>query len=169
MSVYLIRHKPSRRIKIGRANDVQARLRSLRTAWPVPEDFEIVGVLPTVDSDAATEAAAHRAYASLKVHGEWFREEGELAEFLLTLKPPTSFAKFVRVEGTVSQASFWQRVTGAELISALSGRHLRIAGAYRRGKMLGEIGAVEGCSRQRIHQILTKCRDRVLLHRHSRA
>ena len=76
MSVYLIRHIPSRRIKIGRADDVWARLRALRTAWPVPEDFELVGILPSANGDAASEADAHRAYADLRVHGEWFREEG---------------------------------------------------------------------------------------------
>ncbi len=167
MPVYLIRHIPSRRIKIGRAKDVWARLRGLKIAWPVLEEFEVLGIVPSKYGDAVEEVTAHKAYADLRVHGEWFKEEGDLADFVKTLGPPTPIAEMCEVE-----PHFWQKVTNPELALALGGlssKEFGIAVAYRRGKKLKEIAKERGCSRQRIHQILVRCRDKVLLHRRSRA
>ena len=141
-------------------------MRSLKVAWPVPEEFEVVGVLSSANGDATREAAAHRAYAGLRVHGEWFREEGDLAEFVKTLGPPTPIAEMCKVE-----PRFWQKVTNSELALVLGGlgsKGFSVAAAYRGGKKLKIIAKEKGCSRQRIHQILVKCRDRVLLHRRSK-
>jgi len=52
MSVYFIRHIPSRRVKIGRAKDVWQRIRDMATTWPVPDEFELVGVLDAICTPA---------------------------------------------------------------------------------------------------------------------
>ena len=144
-----------------------ARVRNLKVAWPVPEEFELLGAVSNECGDAVAEAAAHKAYADLKVHGEWFKEEGDLAEFVSTLEPPTPVTEMCGVE-----PQFWQKVTNSELALVLGGlgsKEFGVAAAYRRGKKLREIAEGRGCSRQRIHQILVRCRDKVLHHRRSKA
>ncbi len=160
MSVYFIRHIPSRRIKIGRADDMWKRLRALAGAWPVPEDFELVTEWRK-DNDALEEATFHREYDSYRIHGEWFSEEGELAKFTASLAPPMPLGKVLCIESRHSSSRFWKTVSAKELRKALYARHLTVALRYRKGDTMREIAEQEGCSRQRIHQILKTCQERV--------
>jgi len=69
--IYLLRAND--RIKIGYAEDVAARVKTLQTGSPVP-----LTLLAAFPGDRATEAALHRRYAHLRVAGEWFRADPDL-------------------------------------------------------------------------------------------
>jgi hypothetical protein len=60
-------------IKIGKANDVAARLRTLRASSPV--ELRLLG---TIRAGRSAEAALHRRFAKSRLHGEWFRSSAEL-------------------------------------------------------------------------------------------
>lgn len=69
-------------IKIGKATgEPWARIRDLQTGCPFP--IQLAAFLP---GGIKEEFALHRRFASLRSHGEWFRNEGALAEYLLTIK-----------------------------------------------------------------------------------
>lgn len=71
--VYYIRF--SDRVKIGTTRNLKSRLQSL------PHDE----VLATEPGSFDVEAARHLEFAHLRIHGEWFRLEGGLAEHIASL------------------------------------------------------------------------------------
>jgi hypothetical protein len=75
MTVYVIRSGPY--VKIGRATDFQRRLAGLRTQSPY--DIEVVATLSQPDY---VELILHARFAMHRHRGEWFREEGELADWI---------------------------------------------------------------------------------------
>ena len=80
-----IRRRPSERrfvyfvasgenaVKIGVTDDVLSRMKALQTASPLP--LKLLAVMP---DDQETEYDLHRAFAALRISGEWFRFEGPL-------------------------------------------------------------------------------------------
>lgn len=134
----------------------------MATTWPVPDEFELVGVQDN-GNDAVEEAALHAEYASARVHGEWFYEfkEGDLPEFLKSFGVPTPLGGVLTIEPGEQPRRFWRGVKPRELRNVVWGRYLAIAVRYRKGDTMAEIAEQEGCSRQRIHQILKKCREKV--------
>lgn len=69
-------------IKIGRAVNIERRLRSLRTA-----QHRDLAVLAAVPVHVSTEAAVHRRFSHLRIKGlEWFRPEPELLDFIERVK-----------------------------------------------------------------------------------
>ena len=80
-----IRRRPSERrfvyfvasgenaVKIGVTDDVLDRMKALETASPLP--LTLLAVMP---GDQETEYDLHRAFAALRISGEWFRFEGPL-------------------------------------------------------------------------------------------
>jgi hypothetical protein len=73
--VYLIRCGGF--VKIGYANDVRYRLRTLRLANP--HEITLIG---SARGGKAAEAELHRRFATYHHRGEWFRIEGTLREFI---------------------------------------------------------------------------------------
>lgn len=71
-------------IKIGRASDIDYRFAALQGS--VPFELVLVGIIstPPTESDVA-EREHHRRFKRFRVRGEWFREEGELADFCHSL------------------------------------------------------------------------------------
>jgi hypothetical protein len=67
-------------VKIGVTDDVRQRLRQLQVGSPTK--LELIGEMP---GDENYERALHRAFAGLAEHGEWFRLDGKLAEFIALL------------------------------------------------------------------------------------
>lgn len=65
------------RVKIGKANDVTKRLATLQTGCPYK-----IKLLKVERGGVAVERDYHRRFAALRENGEWFRHEGELAQFL---------------------------------------------------------------------------------------
>ncbi len=60
-------------VKIGVTDDVLSRMKALQTASPLP--LRLLAVMP---GDQETEYDLHRAFAALRISGEWFRFEGPL-------------------------------------------------------------------------------------------
>lgn len=75
--VYFIRLGAAGAIKIGKANDLKARLASLQTA--ASDKLHVLGFIP---GDLAEEAALHRRFAASRLHGEWFRPSRNLLEYI---------------------------------------------------------------------------------------
>ncbi len=64
-------------IKIGVANDVASRFRSIRTMSPVP--LELLGF---IEGDKATELSLHAKFAGARRHGEWFEPIPALQDYI---------------------------------------------------------------------------------------
>lgn len=77
--VYVVGFGPY--IKIGISVNVTERLAGLQTG--APEKIVLYAVL---DGWAAEEAALHKRFAHYRLNGEWFRNEGELAEWLRSIQ-----------------------------------------------------------------------------------
>ncbi len=67
VTVYLIGSAGGGLVKIGQTSDVRRRLGEIQRMSPV-----LVEVLWQSTGDAALEKKLHRAFARLRVHGEWF-------------------------------------------------------------------------------------------------
>lgn len=78
--VYFIQRGRTREVKIGSAYDVDARFSSLRTSSP--DDLRLIGVLA---GDHTTEKTLHKQFDEYWIRREWFKLEGELAEFIRRL------------------------------------------------------------------------------------
>lgn len=80
--IYVVQPEPGGPVKIGYTwvgyvEDVQKRIRSLETGCPWP-----LKLLATIDGSTALESRLHQRFREYRVHREWFRVEGELAEWL---------------------------------------------------------------------------------------
>jgi hypothetical protein len=75
----------ARSVKIGHSVFPEARLQQLQTGSPVA-----LRLLGTVPGGVAEERALHERFASLRTHGEWFRCEGDLANFLRETFPESA-------------------------------------------------------------------------------
>jgi hypothetical protein len=68
-------------VKIGFAHDVESRLQALQTS-----SAEELVLLHYMEGTTADERRLHEKFAELRIRGEWFRHEGFLAEFIVTLR-----------------------------------------------------------------------------------
>lgn len=85
--IYFVLNTHCSAVKIGRAKDVDKRLKSLQSASPVR-----LKVLKIIDTKAGKEAknlekSLHERFAHLRLTGEWFRYEDELLEYIKLEKP----------------------------------------------------------------------------------
>lgn len=64
-------------VKIGYTGDIDQRLASLQNATPAK-----LRVLAMMHGAVAVERELHEAFGAFRIHGEWFRREGALAELL---------------------------------------------------------------------------------------
>lgn len=79
--VYFIANKRRGLVKIGTSDDPQKRLNALSNGG-----LDSLHLLAVVPGDERYESALHDRFLDLRVAGEWFRNEGELAS-LLSLLP----------------------------------------------------------------------------------
>lgn len=81
-NVYFVQvQPPDGPIKIGRATSVHDRISSLQTGSPYP-----LHVLHTYPCERTEEKALHARFQHLRIHGEWFKAEPELLEFIDDLR-----------------------------------------------------------------------------------
>lgn len=78
--VYFIQRGRKREVKIGAAYDVTSRFNSLKTSSP--DDLRLIGA---VAGNEKTEKELHDRFKRYWIRREWFRLEGELAEFIKQL------------------------------------------------------------------------------------
>jgi hypothetical protein len=78
--LYFIQCKATRLIKIGiTQGSLEARLRAILSMSPMPLEFDRLGVMR---GWRATERKLHGRFAHLRHHGEWFRPEADLLDFI---------------------------------------------------------------------------------------
>lgn len=73
-------------VKIGYSNNAQKRLGQLKTGCPFP--IRILHTIPS-KSPVTLESTLHGKYRKYRLHGEWFKIEGELKERLERLELPS--------------------------------------------------------------------------------
>lgn len=78
LAVYFVAADGTGLIKIGSSADVPLRLLSLQTSSPVP--LRLVATIP--ECRAGLEGELHERFAHLHSHGEWYRAEPELMEYI---------------------------------------------------------------------------------------
>jgi hypothetical protein len=79
--VYFLKNGKRKQIKIGFGVDLNSRIETLRASSP-----ETLQVLATIPGDRATEGELHRRFAKYRIRREWFKLEGELAEYVAGLR-----------------------------------------------------------------------------------
>jgi Meiotically Up-regulated Gene 113 (MUG113) protein len=79
--VYFIQANPSKRVKIGKANNPETRLKELQTGSP--EKLSILGLINCKHSGQAAEreAVLHKQFSDLRLEGEWFDFGHELVAY----------------------------------------------------------------------------------------
>jgi hypothetical protein len=77
-TIYFVRQDGTGLVKIGRANNPTHRM-ALGQVWS-PTWLRMIGTIP--ESERITEKSLHYKFIQYNVKGEWFREEGELADFI---------------------------------------------------------------------------------------
>jgi hypothetical protein len=78
-------------IKIGWTTDINQRLASIQTCNPDP-----VSLAAVIQGGDKQESALHRAFRQHYHRGEWFREEGQLAELIaLVVDLPADEARVI--------------------------------------------------------------------------
>ena len=75
--VYFVQPEGGGPIKIGRSIQPQKRISSLSCASPTP--LELIATAP---GGAFAESSLHSQFSDLRLHGEWFRPEPELLDFI---------------------------------------------------------------------------------------
>jgi hypothetical protein len=80
MTVYFVQSVHGGPIKIGRAEDVFARLRELQTGSPVR-----LLLVATTHGNALEETALHQAFVMHHLHGEWFAPAPQLLAHIRSL------------------------------------------------------------------------------------
>jgi hypothetical protein len=80
--IYFVLNRDSDAIKIGRAKDIDRRLKSLQTASPA--QLELIKTIQVHGSKEvqAKERELHQKFEHLHINGEWFRASAELLGFL---------------------------------------------------------------------------------------
>lgn len=80
--VYFVLNADSNAIKIGKAEDLDKRLKSLQTVSPVQLQL-LKAIQVTSGKEAAQlESSLHRKFAHLRLTGEWFKAEKELLGYI---------------------------------------------------------------------------------------
>ncbi|KKK58276.1 hypothetical protein LCGC14_3046080 [marine sediment metagenome] len=85
-------------IKIGYTNDVKQRLRTLRTMSP-----ERLNLMKTIKGDQKQETLLHRRFKHLRSHGEWFRSEQELLDYIIYLHSPEYYRELLQKKPKASK------------------------------------------------------------------
>lgn len=81
--VYFIHSEENNAVKIGRAKNVEKRLKSLQTAHPY--QLKVIKTFPLKGGKAAKELeiSLHQKFKHLQLSGEWFKAEQELLDFVM--------------------------------------------------------------------------------------
>lgn len=79
--VYFVQNGRSKRVKIGYSSHYRSRVGNIQSG--TPDKLRLLGV---VRGGKAVESELHKRFASYRISGEWFRFEGELAEYVQSLR-----------------------------------------------------------------------------------
>jgi hypothetical protein len=84
--IYFILNQDSNAIKIGRAKNLEKRLKTLQTSSPARLQLVKFIQVNCLDEAEALEKFLHNQFNALKLTGEWFRAEAELLEYIQNIK-----------------------------------------------------------------------------------
>lgn len=157
--VYFIRAAELGMVKIGWTNKSPLqRLAELATASPVE-----LALVCAMHGSYKQEQELHATFAALRVRGEWFREEGALADFILSV----SGRRFVQHAGGAfppgtyrySRTTIGLARRGRYAICDLCGHALPLSGdayLFRASDGDAELAACVGCARRdgKIHAVI---------------
>jgi len=140
MSVYLIQVGEPGPVKIGKADDVQARLRELQCANP-----HKLAVIRILDGGHLLERALHRHYEARRLQGEWFEFCSTM--LVIELAPISPEDRKANREGGLDPADrVIKRFGGAQAMGELLSLHRSQVHRWRlpkdRGGCDGEIPRV---------------------------
>jgi hypothetical protein len=99
--IYFVFSPSQKAIKIGFSTDVAQRIADLNTA--LSEPLILLGTLPGVMDD---EKQLHRLFASWRLSGEWFTDDGVIRDFVV--------ASLDRMDVTVEAVLTWLTERGLE-------------------------------------------------------
>lgn len=139
MATYIIQAGPTGPVKIGRADDPEARLASLQTG-----QAEELRIIRLVDTPYDCEAAFHERFAAQRLRGEWFRFDADMMTFI----PPAPAAETV---GEIMSKAREESI--AEVASLVS----TIWYSYRwktRREMVKHLAAVMEIKKSRAHNLV---------------
>lgn len=113
MSVYFIGAPEVGLVKIGYAEQPKGRLGKAQVDSPTR-----LILLAVIDGSVTEERQLHSRFADLRARGEWFRNEGALAEYIATLTPYAqperlTFRKIAKASG-ISVSYLSELVTNAK-------------------------------------------------------
>ncbi len=103
MSVYFIAAPDFGLVKIGFAERPWSRLGKAQVDSPTR-----LILLATIDGGKAEERKLHARFADLRARGEWFRHEGQLADFIASLEPYAKAPREVVVKAIAASAGISQ-------------------------------------------------------------
>jgi hypothetical protein len=96
--VYFIECKGANAIKIGHSIDPKCRLEALQAGCPLK-----LSMVVRTCGGIQEEYDVHRRFRHLRIHGEWFRAEPELVDFILGLED----------DGPIDTTPLWVEFSGA--------------------------------------------------------
>lgn len=128
MPAYIIRVGDSGPVKIGYAEDVQARIKTLQTAHALP-----ISVLRVVDGDSGIEAALHEQFEDRHVRGEWFDYDEEMLTFDPGDQPPGRKRRSSTEAANAALSDLFTQVTAANL-AKITGASVRTVEAWKMGR-----------------------------------
>jgi hypothetical protein len=83
--VYFILNKDSNAVKIGRAKDLEKRMKALQTSSPAK--LKLIKSVQVEGGEAAQELekSLHQQFSTIRLVGEWFKAEANLLEYISQL------------------------------------------------------------------------------------
>ena len=83
--VYFILNKDSNAIKIGRAKDLEKRIKTLQTSSPA--ELQLIKSVQVEEGKEAheLEQSLHKQFSEIRLSGEWFKAEANLLEYISQL------------------------------------------------------------------------------------
>lgn len=75
--VYVIGTADPKAVKIGKSGNIEERLKAIQS-----NNHERLFVHSILDDDPEKETSYHERFSSLRIHGEWFKYEGELKKLI---------------------------------------------------------------------------------------
>lgn len=103
--IYFIETCDSRAIKVGISSNPARRLAHLQIACP-----DRLAIITTVPGAQADESRLHRIFHREHINGEWFRGDGDLREFVISLAGLTDEAAVARMRALAEPGAIAEEV-----------------------------------------------------------
>ena len=96
--VYFIQAAENGLIKIGYTDNIKKRMHALKTMSP-----ERLYLMKVIKGAQKQETLLHRRFDHLRSHGEWFRPEQELLDYIIYLHSPEYYRELLQKKPKASK------------------------------------------------------------------